>query len=145
MPSATQKVTDKAITVLQQGDAVVRPSRIPRFLRFPLIVVISTVLSSFLYSFTADYTAADLAAVSRRLENWWEIGILVSFRTQVFPMFNSCSACLLACLLTRPDSFELGLGWFGNYDGYDLASLTLLSHGPPVSYSSCAGKHCLTF
>lgn len=29
-------------------------------------------------------------------------------------------------------SFELGLGWFGNYDSYDLAALNLLSHGPPV-------------
>jgi hypothetical protein len=29
-------------------------------------------------------------------------------------------------------SFELGLGWFGNYDSYDLAALSLLSHGPPV-------------
>ncbi len=27
---------------------------------------------------------------------------------------------------------ELGLGWYGNYDGYDLAALTLLSHGPSV-------------
>lgn len=34
--------------------------------------------------------------------------------------------------------FELGVGWFGNYDGYDLASLSLLSHGPPVSCSVCA-------
>jgi hypothetical protein len=28
---------------------------------------------------------------------------------------------------------ELGIGWFGGYDGYDLAALSLLSHGPPVS------------
>jgi hypothetical protein len=28
--------------------------------------------------------------------------------------------------------FELGLGWFGDYDSYDLAALSLLSHGPPV-------------
>jgi len=27
---------------------------------------------------------------------------------------------------------ELALGWWGGYDGYDLASLTLLSHGPPL-------------
>jgi hypothetical protein len=28
---------------------------------------------------------------------------------------------------------ELGVGWFGNYDSYDLAALNLLSHGPTVS------------
>ncbi len=72
---------EKAIAVVQQGDAVIRPSKMPSLLRFPLIVVISTVLSAFLYSFTADYTAADLAAVSRRLDSWWEMGILVAFRT----------------------------------------------------------------
>jgi len=33
--------------------------------------------------------------------------------------------------------FELGLGWFGDYDGYDLASLSLLAHGPPVSVPVC--------
>ncbi|SPQ22341.1 c26bc7d0-b45c-490c-ad46-7ec4edd5d107 [Thermothielavioides terrestris] len=27
-------------------------------------------------------------------------------------------------------SFGLALGWFGDYDGYDLAALSLLSHGP---------------
>ncbi|KUJ20958.1 uncharacterized protein LY89DRAFT_638684 [Mollisia scopiformis] len=108
MSSATDKVMEKAIAVVK-GDAVVRSSKIPSLLRFPLVVVISTVLSAFLYSFTADYTAADLAGVSRRLDSWWEVGTLVAFRT-----------------------FELGLGWFGNYDGYDLASLTLLSHGPPL-------------
>ena len=34
--------------------------------------------------------------------------------------------------------FELGLGWYGNYDGYDLAALTLLSHGPQVKSFSIA-------
>jgi hypothetical protein len=34
--------------------------------------------------------------------------------------------------------FELGLGWFGDYDGYDLAALSLLSHGPPVCSTFCA-------
>lgn len=30
------------------------------------------------------------------------------------------------------DRFELALGWFGNFDSYDLAALNLLAHGPPV-------------
>jgi hypothetical protein len=40
--------------------------------------------------------------------------------------------------------FELGLGWFGDYDGYDLAAISLLSHGPPVRYSVCALNSMLT-
>jgi hypothetical protein len=35
----------------------------------------------------------------------------------------------------RSYRFELSLGWYGDYDGNDLAALTLLSHGPPVSTS----------
>ena len=34
--------------------------------------------------------------------------------------------------------FQLGLGWFGDYDSYDLASLSLLSHGPTVGDALCA-------
>jgi hypothetical protein len=40
--------------------------------------------------------------------------------------------------------FELGLGWYGNYDGYDLAALTLLSHGPPVRHLPSAQSSLLT-
>ncbi len=29
-------------------------------------------------------------------------------------------------------SLELAVGWFGDYDSYDLASLTMLAHGPTV-------------
>lgn len=57
-------------------------------------------------------------------------------------MFNYCSDCLL----TRCDSLELGLGWFGNYDGYDLVALTLLAHSPPVGISICVkGTRLTTF
>lgn len=28
--------------------------------------------------------------------------------------------------------FQLGVGWYGNYDGYDLAALSVLSQGPPL-------------
>lgn len=31
---------------------------------------------------------------------------------------------------------ELALGWFGEYDSYDLLSLVILSHASPVSFSS---------
>ena len=35
---------------------------------------------------------------------------------------------------------ELAIGWWGGYDGYDLAALTVLSHGPAVSVSVCGRK-----
>lgn len=29
---------------------------------------------------------------------------------------------------------ELALAWFGGYDSYDLLSLAVLAHSPPVSF-----------
>lgn len=34
------------------------------------------------------------------------------------------------------DRFELGLGWFGEFDGYDIGALGLLARGPSVCSSS---------
>ncbi|CZT02055.1 uncharacterized protein RAG0_09383 [Rhynchosporium agropyri] len=109
MSSPTAKAANKATAVLAQGDAVVRASTIPAVLRFPIVVTLSLTLSALLYSVAAEYTAGDLARVSRTLDQWWQVSVLIGWRT-----------------------FELGLGWFGDYDGYDLASLSLLSHGPPL-------------
>jgi hypothetical protein len=89
-------------------------SKLPPSVRFPLLVVLSLSLSSFLYSLAAPVIESDLASVSRRLEGWAEVLALFGWKT-----------------------FELGLGWWGGYDGYDLAALSLLSHGPPVSTSRC--------
>lgn len=79
--SMRSKVSDKAIAVAVQGDTLVRPSKIPSFLQFPLLVTLSLTLSSLLYSFAADYTSGDLARVSRTLNQWWEVGALVGWRT----------------------------------------------------------------
>jgi len=102
-------MSSRSVAVLRHGNAPVRASKIPRILRFPLVVLLSLTLSSLLYTAAAEYTTGDLAGISKRLDQWWEIGTLVGWRT-----------------------FELGLGWFADYDGYDLASLTLLCHGPPI-------------
>ncbi|KAI9822007.1 MAG: hypothetical protein M1832_003179 [Thelocarpon impressellum] len=103
-------------------DAVPAPTRstplpvstIPRQLRFPLLVTLSLAISSILFSVSARYTVGDLGSVSRRLDDWWEVAGLIAWRTT-----------------------ELGLGWWSSYDGMffkgvDLASLTLLSHLPPL-------------
>lgn len=44
------------------------------------------------------------------------------------PKFSSAKLTL-ACT----GRFALALGWFGDYDGYDVAALSLLAHGPAVS------------
>ena len=81
MPLRTAKSADKTIAIAQQGKAVIPPSRLPRPLRFPLLVLLSLSLSSLLYSLTAGYTAGELASVSRSLDQWWEVGALVGWRT----------------------------------------------------------------
>lgn len=38
---------------------------------------------------------------------------------------------------------ELGIGWYCDYDSYDLAALSLLSHGPPVGIFATLISNCL--
>jgi len=97
---------------VQQGDEITRPSKIPGPLRFPLIATLSLTISALLYSATAELAGGELGRVSRRLDRWDEVGVLVGWRI-----------------------LELAVGFLGNYDGYDLVSLTLLGRGPSV-YSS---------
>jgi hypothetical protein len=66
--------------IVQHGDTAVRPSKIPPLLRFPLVIVLSLTLSSLLYSFTSDYTAAELARVSKSLDSWGQVAALLGWR-----------------------------------------------------------------
>lgn len=105
------------------GLALRKPTKVPDFLRFPLVVILSLMGSGLAYSLRANYVdAEELGRISRRQEGWNEVGVLVAWKTM-----------------------ELALGWFGDYDGYDLAALSLLSHGPPVSFlfSSSASETTL--
>jgi hypothetical protein len=63
-----------------EGAAVVRESKIPVMLRFPLVATLSLSISALLYSATAQWTGAELGRVSRRLERWEEVGALVGWR-----------------------------------------------------------------
>ncbi|KAL8653154.1 MAG: hypothetical protein Q9210_002275 [Variospora velana] len=83
------------------------PSKIPNVLRFPTLVVMSMLLSSALYTGASEFGTGDLASVMRRRDKWWEIGGLLAWK-----------------------AVELGIGWWGEYDGWDIACLTLLSHMP---------------
>jgi hypothetical protein len=80
MPARERTSVDKAVAVVEQGDAPIPSSKIPPALRFPLVTLLSLVISSLLYSFTASFVANDLASVSRSLDQWWEVGALVGFR-----------------------------------------------------------------
>jgi hypothetical protein len=43
-------------------------------------------------------------------------------------------------IILMGNRIELAIGWWGGYDGYDLAALTVLSHGPAVSVSVYWGE-----
>lgn len=76
--------------------------KIPTALRFPLAVFMSMSLSALLYSLTADLRADDLAIVSRRLVEWWQVLGLLGFKAA-----------------------ELAIGWWGGYDGMHPISALL--------------------
>ncbi|KAI4201940.1 MAG: hypothetical protein LQ346_002053 [Caloplaca aetnensis] len=84
-----------------------QPSKIPNALRFPILVLMSMALSSALYAGASNFGTGDLATVMRRRDQWWEITGLLAWK-----------------------AVELGIGWWGEYDGWDIACLTLLSHMP---------------
>ncbi|KAL9075308.1 MAG: hypothetical protein Q9161_001685 [Pseudevernia consocians] len=82
-------------------------SKLPAEFRFPLLVVLSLTISSFLYSFVSPFTSGDLATVSRSRDNWWEIGALLGWKAT-----------------------QLAVGWYGGFDSTDFAALTFLTHLP---------------
>jgi hypothetical protein len=93
MPARKTKSADKEVATPRKEDAVAvevaRPSspssslssKIPPCLRFPLLVALSLTLSSISFSLAARYTAEELAGVSRKLDQWWEVAALVGWRT----------------------------------------------------------------
>ena len=71
---------EKARSVAVEGTAPVRASKLPKFIRFPLLVTLSMALSTLLFSQAAEYVDPNLARVSRNLSEWWEVGALVAWR-----------------------------------------------------------------
>ena len=66
---------------------------LPPRLRFPLLVLFSLTISSFLYSLVSPFTTGDLATVSKSRDNWWEIAGLLGWKAT-----------------------QLAIGWFGGFD-----------------------------
>ncbi|KAL2263230.1 hypothetical protein VTK26DRAFT_7724 [Humicola hyalothermophila] len=75
--------------------------------RFVLAVVLSSALSSLGRSFLGYATQNELGSITREVGSNTELTLLAAWRL-----------------------LGLALGWLGDYDGYDLAALALLSHGP---------------
>ncbi|EED19948.1 conserved hypothetical protein [Talaromyces stipitatus ATCC 10500] len=84
-----------------------RIAKIPRSVRFLLVILSSLLLSSSLLTVFSLQTAGHLAGISKHLEEWWEIAGLILWRAT-----------------------ELGLAWVFGFDGWDVTELTLLTHAP---------------
>ncbi|OTB08348.1 hypothetical protein M426DRAFT_7670 [Hypoxylon sp. CI-4A] len=84
-----------------------RQSKLPQLIQFPLVALLSLSLTALGYTLTWEHTKGPLVAYARPLSTWADWGVVMGWRV-----------------------FELALGWFGDYDGYDITALNLLSHGP---------------
>ncbi|GAP86482.1 hypothetical protein SAMD00023353_1900940 [Rosellinia necatrix] len=84
-------------------------SKLPTPLQFPLVAILSLAISELGYSLSWSSTQGVLAAHARLPGTLNEIGAIMGWRL-----------------------FELALGWFGDYDGYDITALNMLSQGPSL-------------
>ncbi|KAK4552511.1 hypothetical protein LTR86_010355 [Recurvomyces mirabilis] len=82
-------------------------TRLPSWVRFPMVVVISLALSAFLNTLIADFTGYELAAVSREVTEQGQIAALMGWKL-----------------------VELGTAWAAGYDWRDLSALAILSNLP---------------
>ena len=92
-----KKMANGGAVAVASSPPILLTNRIPSVLRFPLAVIMSMSLSALLYSLTADLRADDLALVSRRLVEWWQVLGLLGLKAA-----------------------ELAVGWWGGYDGMHL-------------------------
>ncbi|KAI1437703.1 hypothetical protein GGR50DRAFT_643747 [Xylaria sp. CBS 124048] len=84
-------------------------SKLPTPIQFPLVALLSMIISILGYAVSLPFTQGVLSAHARLLGTWTEVGAITIWRL-----------------------FELALGWFGHYDGYDITALNFISHGPPL-------------
>ncbi|RWA12392.1 hypothetical protein EKO27_g2709 [Xylaria grammica] len=114
-------------------------TKLPTLVQFPLVAFLSLAISELGYSLSWPLTQEVLAAHARLLGTWTEVGAVTGWRlcVSLIPI-----VCLGLCFprVAPPfalhannaghNRFELALGWFGDYDGYDITALNLLSQGP---------------
>ncbi|OTA60451.1 hypothetical protein K449DRAFT_83128 [Hypoxylon sp. EC38] len=118
-PTPSVQPTPTVVTITKNEGPTISPSgrdgaqssitnsKLPQLIQFPLVAVLSLSLTALGYTLTWHYTKGPLVPHARVLNTWSDWGLVVGWRI-----------------------FELALGWFGNYDGYDITALNLLSHGP---------------
>ncbi|KAI5251775.1 hypothetical protein E4T42_03994 [Aureobasidium subglaciale] len=80
---------------------------LPTWFAYPLSIVMAPALSALLYSFVPDIMGAPLAAVSRSLNEEWQIGALLTWRL-----------------------LEITLGWVYGLDHFDFVQLSAMANAP---------------
>jgi hypothetical protein len=77
---------------IAQGQAV--ESRLPVAVRFPLVVLSTFFLNALLNTLSAEITGPELAAVSTKLTEGWQIGALAGFKlTELALAWYACYDC----------------------------------------------------
>ncbi|KAF2972103.1 hypothetical protein GQX73_g1474 [Xylaria multiplex] len=104
--ATTVNISKTESSTVNQAESKPR-SKLPTPVLFPLVAIFSLAISELGYSLSWPLTQGVLAAHARLLGTWAEVGAVTGWRL-----------------------FELALGWFGDYDGYDITALNLLSQGP---------------
>lgn len=101
--------TSQPVLVTQKQSHKARVSKIPQPLQFPLVVLLSFTTSSLLSSLLVPFFGNESLRRVTKTPSGWELGALLVWRI-----------------------FELAVGWYGNYDRWDIAALGVLSQGPPL-------------
>jgi hypothetical protein len=104
----TRDFADGPVATMDPTDAPLplpSPSKLPGWLRLPLVVISSLTISAFAYSALADLTGLELAAVSRDLTAEWQVAAVLGWKV-----------------------VSLIIAFSSGYDWLDLTSLTLLSN-----------------
>lgn len=146
------KIEGPTVNVNQPATASKSRSRLPTPVQFPLVAVLSLAISELGYSLSWPLTQGVLAAHARLPSTGTEIGAIMGWRLCVpisLAYFGLSHVCGIASPFAQrannvgDNRFELALGWFGEYDGYDITALNLLSQGPPVSRLISSRAHGL--
>lgn len=95
--TGTPSASSTTAIAKRDGVGAASASKLPSWLRFPLVVVLNLSLSSILYTLSASQLTSDLAEASRRHDEWEEISFM-----------------LFAKVL------ELGVTWYSGFDSESL-------------------------